>query len=70
MIKGTSKGVFGFVMSPFTGILKLVYSVSSGVKNSTGETKPLTRFRFPRYFNDNEVMIEYDPVLSHAQTAI
>jgi hypothetical protein len=53
-------------MSPFTGILKLVYSVSSGIKNQTGENKPLTRFRFPRYFNDTEVMIEYDPVLSHA----
>lgn len=58
------------VSSPVTGLLKMLYSMSTGVKNQTGETRPLSRFRFPRYFNEREVMEGYDPVLSHAQAAL
>ena len=32
--------------------------------------RPATRFRFPRYFNDVEVMEPYDPVLSHASASL
>ena len=48
----------------------MVYSFSTGIKNQSGEIVPATRFRFPRYFNDMEVMEPYDPVLSHAQSAL
>ena len=44
----------------------MVYSFSTGVKNQSGDMEAATRFRFPRYFNDMEVMEPYDPVLSHA----
>ncbi len=68
--KGTLQGVFGMVSSPITGLLKMLYSLSTGVKNQTHETRSLSRFRFPRYFNEREVMESYDPVLSHAQAAL
>ena len=58
------------ITSPVTGLLKMMYSFSTGVKNQAGETRPLTRFRFPRYFDDMEEMGPYDPVLSHAQAAL
>jgi len=31
--KGACQGIFGFVISPVTGVLKMVYSFSTGVKN-------------------------------------
>ena len=37
---------------------------------SRGGRAPNKRFRFPRYIDEKEVMLEYDPVLSHAYTAI
>jgi hypothetical protein len=40
VMKGTTKGVFGLLMSPVTGLLKMMYSFSSGIKNSTGELRP------------------------------
>ena len=69
-VKGTCKGLIGFGMSPFTGLLKMVYSFSTGVKNQSGDIIPANRFRFPRYFNDMNVMEPYDPVLSHAQASL
>jgi hypothetical protein len=65
-IKGTCHGIAGFAISPVTGLLKMVYSFSTGIKNQSGDTLPAMRFRFPRYFNDMDVMEPYDPVLSHA----
>lgn len=30
----------------------------------------MTRIRYPRYFDDKEIMLEYNRVLSHAYTAL
>jgi len=60
----------GFALSPVTGLLKMVYSFSTGIKNQSGDMRPASRFRFPRYFNDLEVMQSYDPVLSLAQASL
>ena len=47
-----------------------MHSVTTGVKNTTGNEKPLLRFRYPRYFDDREIMRSYDSVFSHAFTCI
>ncbi|TNV88198.1 hypothetical protein FGO68_gene7808 [Halteria grandinella] len=68
--KGTFQGLFGLVSAPFTGALKLIHSVSTGIQNTTGNERPLKRFRHPRYFDDREIMREYDRVFAHAYTAL
>jgi hypothetical protein len=47
-----------------------MHSFSTGVKNTSGDERPLKRFRFPRYFSDREVMTNYNQVFSHAYTAL
>ena len=53
LISGICSGLFGLVISPFSAVFKLIYSVSTGAKNTitTISGKQLlvsTRFRHPR----------------------
>ena len=71
MGKGACQGLFGLVSFPFTGILKAVHSVSTGIKNASGGGEILNgRFRYPRYFDHREIMKPYDKTMSQAYTAI
>ena len=53
LLSGIGSGLFGFLVSPFAAVLKIIYSVSTGAKNTitTISGKKLlvtTRFRHPR----------------------
>ena len=53
LLSGIGKGLFGLIISPFAAVLKIIYSVSTGAKNTinTISGKKLlvtTRFRHPR----------------------
>ena len=57
--RGLSKGLLGLILSPIAGVLKLVSSVSGGIKNScfslVGRKKIKTeRFRYPRIIVEGE----------------
>lgn len=56
--------------APVTGVLKFMHSVSTGLKNFSGNERILERCRYPRYFNDREIMQKYHMSLSHAYTAL
>ena len=63
--------MFGLVSAPFNAAFKLVYSVSTGVKNhAKGRQVVAKRLRFPRYIDEREVMRPYQPEFSHAFNAI
>jgi len=69
--KGVLQGCFGVLVCPFTAVLKLVHSTSSGIKNfASGKGGQNRRMRFPRYMDEREVMEPYDPVKSHAFSAL
>ncbi len=68
--KGTFQGLFGLVMFPVTGTLKALHSMTTGVMNATGDDVPLRRFRYPRFFDEREIMYAYDPSYSHAYSVL
>ena len=64
LISGIFSGLFGLIISPFSAALKLIYSVSTGAKNTitTISGKKLlksTRFRHPRVMLGGDEAIHY-----------
>jgi len=60
LLIGTGQGAFTFVAVPFTVPLRGLYNFSTGIKNHCLGKKDLgQRIRFPRYFDQNMLMLEY-----------
>ncbi|CDW72110.1 ph domain protein [Stylonychia lemnae] len=70
--KGAVQGLFGLIVSPVSGILKFVHSTSTGIRNHAQghEDFRYKRFRFPRFFDEMQIMKNYEPISSHAFAAI
>ena len=73
LVKGIGKGILGLVIAPFAAAFKLIYSVSTGAKNTittiSGKTVlTSTSFRFPRVMLGGDEPIRcYDPISAEAK---
>ena len=57
-------------MTPITGVLRMTNQASTGIMNATGDEQGLRRVRYPRFFDEREIMLAYEKVFSHAYTAL
>lgn len=57
---------------PFNGVFKFVHSVTTGVKNFAqgDDDYSNNRFRYPRYFDEQEVMLPYNTTMSLAFSSL
>ena len=72
--KGIGQGLLGFVISPFSAILKAGNQLALGMKNtatyfSTSKLKT-DRFRHPRHINQSESLKYFDEGLDETQDII
>ena len=62
-LKDLGNGLFRFAVSPINFILRIGNSISVGTKNTFNyfynKTVKNQRFRFPRYINQNNILIYY-----------
>jgi hypothetical protein len=59
------------VTSPATALLRSTYNLSTGVKNFTSGRKDHgQRYRYPRFFDPDDLMPTYDLLKAHASTAL
>jgi len=70
-VKGLGAGLLGVVASPFTATLRLGNNVSQGIKMQAirigkGKIPTYGRFRYPRYFNQRNILLPYDEAFSQA----
>ena len=69
--KGIAQGALGLFTMPFTTWTRASNTWSNSVKNyASGKTDNSQRYRYPRAFNENQVMPTYEQEKSHAATAL
>jgi hypothetical protein len=69
--KGVAYGIGGLLTVLPNTLLKVTNTFANTVKNmSQGINANPTRYRYPRYFDEEQRMIEYDCEKAHAATAL
>jgi hypothetical protein len=69
--KGMWFGVLRAMTMPVNAPLRATFSISTGLRNyAAGKSDHGQRYRYPRYFNEDELMPQYNPLYAHAATAL
>eukprot|EP01122_Echinamoeba_exundans_P014200 TRINITY_DN6383_c0_g1_i1.p1 TRINITY_DN6383_c0_g1~~TRINITY_DN6383_c0_g1_i1.p1 ORF type:complete len:3637 (+),score=836.27 TRINITY_DN6383_c0_g1_i1:160-11070(+) len=68
--KGLGKGLLGVVLKPTVGAVDLATRTVEGIKNTGSDVIIHKRVRLPRFFPEDHILIEYDPVKAEGQNLL
>jgi vacuolar protein sorting-associated protein 13A/C len=68
--KGLGKGLLGVVLKPTVGAVDLATRTVEGIKNTGSDVIIHKRVRLPRFFPEDHILIEYDPLKAEGQNLL